>query len=43
MENNSISMACKKGQFDVVEVELMAIQDFQYQYECSTCEWNDAF
>ena len=33
-------MACKEGQFDVVE---LMVQDFQYQFECSTCEWNDPF
>ena len=31
-------MACKKGQFDVVEL----IFFMQYQFECSACEWNDS-
>ena len=30
-------MACKEVQFDVVEL----IQG-KYQFECSTCEWNDS-
>ena len=30
-------MACKEGQFDVVE---LMVND---QFECSTCEWNDSF
>ena len=33
-------MASKEGQFD--EVELM-VQGFEYQFECSTYEWNDSF
>ena len=33
-------MACKEGQFDIVE---LMVNDFQYQIECSTCEWNDSF
>ena len=31
-------MASKKGQFDVVE----PIQGFKYQFECSTCKWNNS-
>ena len=30
-------MACKEGQFDVVELIC-----FWYQFECSTCGWNDS-
>ena len=36
-------MACKEGQFNVVELMVNEVQDFQYQFECSTCEWNDSF
>ena len=32
-------MAFGKGQFDIVK----PIQDFQYQFECSTYDWNDSF
>ena len=32
-------MAFKEGQFDIVE---LMVNDFQYQFECSTCEWNDS-
>ena len=33
-------MACNEGQFDVVE---QLQQGFSYQFEGSTCEWNDSF
>ena len=29
-------MVCKQGQFDVV------VLCFLYQFECSTCAWNDS-
>ena len=33
-------MACKEGQLNIVE---LMVNDFQYQFECSTFEWNDSF
>ena len=32
-------MICKDGQIDVVENGFLIL----YQFECSTCEWNDSF
>ena len=37
-------MGCKEGQFDVVELMVNdQFKTFKYQFECSTCEWNDSF
>ena len=37
-------MAGKEGQSNVVEQtsNTYPIQDYWYQFECSTCEWNDS-
>ena len=35
-------MACKEGQFDVVELNNY-LKGFKYQFECSSYEWNDSF
>ena len=32
-------MACKEGQFDIVEM----LKGFKYQYECSKCQWTSSF
>ena len=33
-------MACKKGQFDIVELGKSRFS--KYQIECWTCEWNNS-